>query len=227
MVKILIAEDEQNINAMVKDYLEAIGFEVVQAFDGREALKQFHKESPDVILLDIMMPILDGLEVLREIRQHKMTPVIMITARSEENDRVIGLEMGADDYLVKPFFMKELAARIRSLLRRIQVVEPEQENQIKYKKLEIDLQKHSIKVEGEYCTVTAAQFAIICKFVTNPGRVFSRMDLLQSFQADPYEGYERSIDVHIKNIRKILHDNSSEPEYIETVWGVGYRLKEI
>ncbi len=233
MMRILVAEDESGINEMVCDYLEALGFETMSAYDGMEALKLFRQESPDLVLLDIMMPRLDGTEVLREIRKNSEVPVLMVTARSEEGDTVLGLELGADDYIAKPFSMKELAARIRTVLRRARPAVPHASSEhpaegdvVCLGELRADCFKHTVHVGDKAVDLTAAQFDILVKMLRSPGRVFNRMELLNAFQEDPYEGYERSIDVHIKNIRKLIERDPSKPEYIQTVWGVGYRMRE-
>ncbi len=231
MTRILIAEDEKKINDMICDYLEALGFETRQVFDGREALRQFRKDPPDLVLLDIMMPVLDGTDVLREIRKESRVPVIMVTAKAEEGDKVLGLELGADDYITKPFSMKEMAARVRALLRRASPEEifregDRDDSPVTLGDLTMDPVKMSVKVRGKSVEMTAAQFQILFKMIRSPGRVYSRMDLLKAFQEDPFEGYERSMDVHIKNIRKLIESDPSHPEYIQTVWGVGYRMRE-
>jgi len=231
MKTILVAEDEQKINTMICDYLEALGFGTRPVYDGREALREFRKEAPDLVLLDIMMPLLDGTEVLREIRKESRVPVIMVTAKAEEGDTVLGLELGADDYITKPFSMKELAARIRAVLRRAEPVPgtetaSEDGAPVSLGDLTVDPVKRSVLVRKEPVELTAAQFGILYKMIRSPGRVFTRMDLLKSFQEDPYEGYERSIDVHIKNIRKLIEAEPAHPEYIQTVWGVGYKMRE-
>jgi DNA-binding response OmpR family regulator len=196
MTRILVAEDETGINEMVCDYLEALGFETLAAFDGIEALKLFRKESPDLVLLDIMMPRLDGTEVLREIRKDSDVPVLMVTARSGEGDTVLGLELGADDYIAKPFSMKELAARIRTVLRRARPAEESggadegAGEVISLGELRIDSSRRSVHIGGQAVDLTAAQFGILLKMLRSPGRVFNRMELLNAFQEDPYEGYE-------------------------------------
>jgi DNA-binding response OmpR family regulator len=181
--------------------------------------------------MDIMMPVLDGIDVLREIRKESRVPVIMVTAKAEEGDKVLGLELGADDYITKPFSMKEMAARVRAVLRRAEPdnspvdtnAEPEF---LALRELSMDPSKMRVEIRGGAVEMTAAQFHILYKMLRSPGRVYSRMDLLNSFQEDPYEGYERSIDVHIKNIRKLIEEDPSHPEYIQTVWGVGYKMRE-
>ncbi|QEN08660.1 response regulator transcription factor [Oceanispirochaeta crateris] len=231
MKTILVAEDEAGINEMICDYLRALGFEAISAFDGIEALKIYRTRELDLVLLDIMMPRLDGTEVLREIRKDSNLPILMVTARTDEGDTVLGLELGADDYIAKPFSMKELAARIRTVLRRSHPQAgpeaKEADNQILVQAdLVMDRIKRSVSIRGKAVDLTAAQFDILEKMVSSPGRVFTRMDLLQAFQEDPYEGYERSIDVHIKNIRKLIEEDPAHPEYILTVWGVGYKMQD-
>ncbi len=231
METILVAEDETGINEMICDYLSALGFTTLSAFNGIDALKIFRGDKPDLVLLDIMMPRLDGTEVLREIRRESDVPILMVTARSGEGDTVLGLELGADDYIAKPFSMKELAARIRTVLRRSRSVlsAAEAENQtdpLIQGALVLDRIKRSVTVRDKAVDLTAAQFDILEKMMHSPGRVFTRMDLLKAFQEDPYEGYERSIDVHIKNIRKLIELDPAHPEYILTVWGVGYKMQD-
>jgi len=231
MKTILVAEDETGINEMICDYLKALGFNTLSAFDGIDALKLFRTEEPDLVLLDIMMPRLDGTEVLREIRKESNVPILMVTARTGEGDTVLGLELGADDYIAKPFSMKELAARIRTVLRRSQpaavpaAVEDTSKPLIQGD-LVLDRTRRAVTVRQKGVDLTAAQFDILEKMMHSPGRVFTRMDLLKAFQEDPYEGYERSIDVHIKNIRKLIEEDPAHPEYILTVWGVGYKMQD-
>ena len=231
MKTILVAEDEAGINEMICDYLEALGFKTISAQDGIEALKVYRTEKLDLVLLDIMMPRLDGTEVLREIRKESDLPILMVTARTGEGDTVLGLELGADDYIAKPFSMKELAARIRTVLRRSRpaaaiVAEEAGMTKLVQAELSMDRVKRTVSIRGKLADLTAAQFDILEKMMKSPGRVFSRMDLLQAFQEDPYEGYERSIDVHIKNIRKLIEEDPAHPEYILTVWGVGYKMQD-
>lgn len=223
---ILVIDDEKPITEMIADYLEALGFRVVAAFSGAEGLAAFDRENPDLLLCDVMMPGLDGFELIRQLRNReggRKVPVMMLTARSGEADRVLGLELGADDYLVKPFSMKELAARVRALLRRVYDREEEPEI-IGHNGLTLDGFSRQVRISGQLVDVTAAQYRILEKMIRQPGRVFSRMDLLRAFQEDPWEGYERTIDAHIKNIRKLLGDDSAHPRWIITVWGQGYKL---
>ncbi len=228
---ILVAEDEKEMNRMICDYLEAVGFRTLSAHDGSEALDLFRSGEPALILLDIMMPKLDGIDVTRRIRSQANTPIIMLTAMAEEGDKLLGLEIGADDYITKPFSMKELAARIRAVLRRTANFGKGQDGEedkppLREGDLVLDRLKMTLYREGKAVDITAVQYAILEKLMASPGRVFNRMDLLNSFQEDPWEGYERTIDVHIKNLRKLTEADPSHPEYIETVWGVGYRFRE-
>ena len=230
---ILVAEDEKEMNRMICDYLEAVGYKTLSAHDGSEALELFRSGEPALVLMDIMMPKLDGIDVTRRIRSQSNTPIIMLTAMAEEGDKLLGLEIGADDYITKPFSMKELAARIRAVLRRTanfsrRAAQDEDEDKppLREGNLVLDRLKMTLYREGKPVDLTAVQYAILEKMMASPGRVFNRMDLLNSFQEDPWEGYERTIDVHIKNLRKLTEADPSHPEYIETVWGVGYRFKE-
>jgi len=228
--RVLVVDDERKIVDMVRDYLDAVGFEVETAFDGKAALVSIQDNPPNLLVLDIMMPGLDGLDVVRKVRSETNIPVILLTARASEQDKLIGLELGADDYITKPFSMKELAARIRAVLRRVQPSEPTEKDNVKNKinhgSIEIDLEKRTVTFSGRRIELTGVQFDLLTRMMKYPGKVFSRMQLLESIQEDAFEGYERTIDVHIKNIRKALEPNPSKPRYILTVWGVGYKLAE-
>ena len=230
MVKrILIVEDEHKLNSMISDYLEAVGYEPVSAYDGISALKIIREEIPDFVILDIMIPGVDGMDVLRRLRETSQVPVIMLTARAEEGDKLMGLELGADDYMTKPFSLKELSARIRAVERRYNsssAAKNDDEGVIEYADLYLDPVKRILKRAGDEVKLTSVQFDIMKALIKNPGRVYTRMDLLNVFQEDAYEGYERTIDVHIKNIRKALEPDPGKPEYIVTVWRVGYKLSE-
>ena len=229
MVKILVVDDEVKILKMVSDYLEAVGFEVTGASDGITGLKTFRESNFDLIVLDFMMPGIDGIDVIRRIREESAIPIVMLTARAEENDKLMGLEIGADDYIVKPFSMKELAARIRAVLRRAGKGGELNINSaeiIKYSNLEMNTVKRSLTRDGVAIDLTMVQFELLKALLLSPGRVFTRSDLLGVLQEASYESYERTIDVHIKNIRKVVEPVPSEPQYIMTVWGVGYKLAE-
>jgi len=227
METILVVEDERKLNGMISDYLEAVGYQPVPVTDGLEALRVFKSKEPDFVILDIMLPGIDGLDVLRRIREISQVPVILLTARAEEGDKLMGLELGADDYVTKPFSLKELVARIRAVDRRTRgAAAASGRGTLEFADLLMDLEKRKVTRGGTEVPLTSVQFEILAAFLRNPGRVFTRMDLLKTFQQDAYEGYERTIDVHIKNIRKVLEPEPSHPRYIETVWRVGYKLSE-
>ncbi len=225
---ILVVEDEIQLNKMIRDYLETLGWAAISAENGPEALDLFRSESPDFILLDIMIPGLDGLDVMRRIRETSTVPVIFITAMAEEADKLIGLELGADDYITKPFSLKELAARIRTVMRRVKGPEEADDSPavLMVRDIELDPERRSVRRSEVLLNLTAVQFDILHGFMRHPGRVFSRTEILEFFQDHAWEGYERTIDVHIKNIRKALEPDRDKPVYIETVRGVGYRLSD-
>ncbi|MCK5249423.1 MAG: response regulator transcription factor, partial [Spirochaetaceae bacterium] len=228
IMTILVVEDESQLNKMIRDYLETLGWAAISAESGPEALDLFRSESPDFILLDVMMPGLDGLDVMRRIRETSTVPVIFITAMAEESDKLIGLELGADDYITKPFSLKEMAARIRTVMRRVMGPEETVESPavLIVRDIEIDPERRSVRRSGVLLDLTAVQFDILHGFMRHPGRVFSRTEILEFFQDHAWEGYERTIDVHIKNIRKALEPDRDNPIYLETVRGVGYRLSD-
>ena len=231
MKKILVVDDEEKIRKMICDYLEAVGYETVTAVDGIDAITQNAIENPDLVVLDIMMPGLDGLDCTRRIREKSPVPIIMVTAKAEEADKLIGLEVGADDYVVKPFSLKELAARIRAVLRRTDSFSQSGKDEkttdiISHRDIVLNVEKMSVHRDGKKLELTSVQFEIFKLLISNPGRVFTRMQLLNAFQENAFEGYERTIDVHIKNIRKVVELIPSKPVYIETVWGTGYRFSE-
>ncbi len=223
-MNVIVVEDEKKLNQMICDYLEAMGHKCFQEYDGLSALHSIPAQNADFIILDIMLPGLDGLDLLRRIREFSRIPVIMLTAKSGEENVIMALDLGADDFINKPFSMKELEARIRAVSRR--VFPHPQDSEFSCGPFSVDEQKRSVKKEGRNLELTAVQFEILVTLLRNPGRVFTRMQLLKSFQDDVYEGYERTIDVHIKNIRKIMEKTPSEPEYILTVRGVGYKFFE-
>ena len=230
--KILVVDDEDKIRKMVCDYMNAVGFETVAAKDGVDAVRTAEKEEPDLIIMDVMMPGIDGVDAVRRIREKSTVPVIMLTAKAEEGDKLLGLEMGADDYVTKPFSLKELAARVRAQLRRSGFSQStdqdiELSKEIKLKDLVLNPEKMTLYRGDEKLNITSVQFTILQHFMENPGRVFTRIQILNSFQEDLFEGYERTIDVHIKNIRKAIEKIPSKPEYIQTVWGVGYKFAEV
>lgn len=225
---ILVVDDEARLVSLVKAYLEQGGFRVVTAVNGRDALFVARQEKPDLILLDIMMPEVDGHEFLRLHRQslqpqEAQTPIILLTAKVEEDDKVIGLELGADDYVTKPFSPRELLARVRAVLRRVGGPTPTS-RVLRAGDLELDQESFLVHINGERIDLTRSEFDLLATLMAAPGRVFSRMELLDRVQGADFEGYERTIDVHVKNIRAKIEPDPRKPHYIETVYGVGYRF---
>lgn len=221
---ILIIEDERRIAAAVSDYLKAEGFAVVTAEDGVSGLERARALRPDLVVLDLMLPLMSGLEVLRELRRESSLPVIVLTARSEETDRVLGLELGADDYLTKPFSLRELTARVRAVLRRAGG-QGEPEAVISAGGVTLDLERHEASVNGMTIDLTPTEFRLLARLIERPGRVHSRLQLLEAVYGDVYEGYERSIDTHISNLRRKIERAGLTPAPIETVFGIGYRYR--
>jgi DNA-binding response OmpR family regulator len=222
---ILIADDEAKIVKLAADYLEADGYRTLRAFDGKRAVELFRSLSPDLVILDIMMPVKNGIEATREIRQDSNVPIIFLTAKAEETDRIVGLELGADDYVVKPFSPRELVARVRAVLRRT----AEQDNHaevIERGDICIDVKRRRVTVAGIRKDLTAVQFRILLVLAKEPGRVFTRLELLDATQGTTSEGYERTIDAHIKNLRKALADKAASHRYVGTVRSFGYKLIE-
>lgn len=220
---ILMVDDEPRIVSLVESYLTQFGYRVVTAYNGEEALVRAGQEHPDLIVLDIMMPKMDGFEFLKQYRQVSNAPVIFLTAKVEDEDRILGLEMGADDYIVKPFRPRELLARVKAVLRRSALTPPPAEV-LSVKDIVLDRNSRSVQVGESYLDLTPSEFDLLSSLMTEPGKVFSRLDLLDFIQGSRYEGYERTIDLHIKNLRAKLGDNPREPKYIQTVYGVGYRF---
>jgi DNA-binding response OmpR family regulator len=220
---ILVVDDEKRLVSVVGAYLEQEGYHVLKAYNGREALFTARQEKPDLIVLDIMMPELDGYEFMRMHRKERGTPIILLTAKVDADDKVIGLEMGADDYMTKPFRPRELLARIRAVLRRSGETEPAAEV-LRCAGITLDRELHAVQVGDEYVDLTPSEFDLLATLMASPGRAFTRLELLDRIQGTAYEGYERTIDVHIKNLRAKIEDNPSEPRFIETVYGVGYRF---
>jgi len=220
---ILVVDDELEIVKLVRAYLEKAGYRVVTAQDGREALLVTRHEKPDLIVLDLTMPEMDGLEFTRRLRQERNTPIIMLTARVEETDRIIGLELGADDYVTKPFSPREIVARVRAVLRRVQP-EPETPAILRVGDLVLDQHEHGLTVAGQAVDLTRTEFDLLAILMANPGRAFSRMELLERLQGEAYAPYERTVDAHVKNLRAKIEPDPSDPRYILTVFGVGYKF---
>ncbi|EAX47354.1 two component transcriptional regulator, winged helix family [Thermosinus carboxydivorans Nor1] len=220
---VLIVDDDVKIAALLKAYFEKDGFITYIAHDGYQALDKIREQKPDIVVLDLMLPGIDGWEVCRRARKIGDIPILMLTARDEEADRLIGLEMGADDYVTKPFSAREVVARVRAILRRSHKIAAQPEP-IKVGNLLIDAERHVIIKDDEILDMTPTEFKILQLLATNKGRVFSRLQLIEQVQGYASEGYERTIDVHIKNIRRKIENNPKEPKYIITVYGVGYKF---
>jgi DNA-binding response OmpR family regulator len=223
MATVLIIEDEPELVKVLRSYLEQAGFSVLTAQRGDSGLSLWEQKKPDLVLLDLNLPGMDGLDVARSIRRASSTPVIMLTARVEEADQLVGLELGADDYITKPFSPRLVVARVRALLRR---TEPSQDVRqlLRLADLEIDLDGHTVRRSDQRVELTPTEFNLLVALVSQPGRAFTRFQLLEASQGTAYEGYERTIDAHIKNLRAKLELDPKNPRYIETVFGVGYRF---
>jgi DNA-binding response OmpR family regulator len=225
MARILIVDDEPKIVRLVADYLEDGGFSVLTARTGDAALMRVRTDAPDLVVLDLGLPGLDGLDVTRAIRRNGELPIIMLTARDDETDRIIGLELGADDYVTKPFSPRELVARVRGVLRRHSGAGGESEV-LRIGDLELDLPRMRVTRDGSPVDLTATEFSMLSHMARQPGRVFTRSQLLDAIHGVAFESYERAIDAHVKNIRRKLEPDPRAPRYLLTVYGVGYRLAD-
>jgi DNA-binding response OmpR family regulator len=223
MATILIIEDEPELVKVLRSYLEAAGYQVHAAFQGDTGLVTWENTRPDLVILDLNLPGMDGLDVARAIRRKADTPIIMLTARVEETDRLIGLELGADDYVTKPFSPREVVLRVRAVLRRAGGAQHTLEI-LRIADLEIEPDAHRVTRAGQDVELTPTEFDLLVTLARVPGRVFDRTQLLEATQGVAYEGYERTIDAHIKNLRAKLEPDPKQPRYIETVFGVGYRF---
>lgn len=223
---ILVVDDKANIRKLVQEYLSEHNFRVVTASDGQEALYAARREKPDLILLDIMMPEMDGYEFISVYRREADTPIILLTAKLEETDKVLGLELGADDYITKPFGMRELLARIRAVLRRVGK-DTELVEILRAGEISLDRSTREVQVSGSPVHLTPSEFELLAILMSTPGRVYPRLELLEELQGTSFEGVARSIDVHIRNLRTKVETDPSNPKYIETVFGVGYRFRAV
>jgi len=223
--KVLVVEDELKIARLVRDYLIEAGFAVVEASDGAGALAAARAEKPDMILLDLGLPGVDGLDVTRKLRASSAVPIIILTARSEETDRVVGLELGADDYVTKPFSPKELVARIRAVLRRADATLGGGDV-IRAGDVTIDILKMKVEVGDEEVELTTSEFELLTTLARHPGRIYTRAQLLDEIHGISFESYERSIDAHVKNIRRKIEPDPRRPQYLLTVYGVGYKFAD-
>jgi DNA-binding response OmpR family regulator len=220
---ILVVDDEARLVSLVETYLTQSGFRVVTAANGREALSVAQRQEPDLIILDIMMPEMDGYEFMRVYRKEHDTPIILLTARVDSDEKVVGLESGADDYMTKPFRPRELMARVKAVLRRSGEKEPAGKV-LHAADIVLDRSAHAVQVADRYVDLTPSEFDLLAALMSAPGHVFSRLDLLDILQGVRYEGYERAIDLHVKNLRAKIEPIPGSPRYVETVYGVGYRF---
>jgi DNA-binding response OmpR family regulator len=223
-ITILVVDDKASVRTVVRDYLSEEGFRVVTAENGRDALYVARHEKPDLILLDIMMPQMGGYDFLRAYRKESSTPIILLTARLEESDKVLGFELGADDYVTKPFGMRELVARIRAVLRRA-APEGVQPALLKCGDLQLDLDAHTVYLGSRPIRLTPSEFELLAALMANPGRAFTRLELLERLQGIAVEGVEHTVNTHIHNLRAKIEPDPSQPRYIEAVFGVGYRFR--
>jgi DNA-binding response OmpR family regulator len=228
--RILLVDDEQSIQTLLSYPLRKEGYDVVQATDGRQALDRFDEQAFDLVVLDLMLPKLDGLEVCRRLRSKSAVPIIMLTAKSEEIDKVVGLELGADDYITKPFSMREFSSRVKAALRRVQMSRPAEtapdEVPLVVSNLRIDFSKRTVRVRGDEAQLTYVEFELLSTLARNPGRVFTRDMLLARIWGDSAYRDPRTIDVHIRHLREKIEREPKDPEYLFTVRGVGYRFRD-
>jgi DNA-binding response OmpR family regulator len=222
---ILVVDDKANVRTLIREYLTEQGFRVVTADNGQNALYTARQEKPNLILLDIMMPEMDGYEFIRTYRKESDTPIILLTAKLEESDKVVGLELGADDYVTKPFGMRELVARIHTVMRRAGQI-PHPCSRLQIGEIVLDRETHSVTVGDRPVHLTPSEFDLLALLMNAPGRVFSRLDLLEDLQGTSFEGVARTIDVHVRNLRTKIETDPANPRYIETVFGIGYRFVE-
>jgi two-component system alkaline phosphatase synthesis response regulator PhoP len=222
---ILVVDDELRIVELARDYLEHAGFAVLTAADGPSALMMARTRKPDVMILDLGLPGMDGLDVARTLRRDSAVPILMLTARDDELDRVLGLEIGADDYVTKPFSPRELVARVRAILRRVER-QAEPGDRIQAGGVSIDLARMRVEIEGRTVDLTPTEFQLLATLARQPGRIFTRSQLLDAIHGIAFESYERAIDAHVKNLRRKLEPDPGRPRFVLTVYGVGYRFAE-
>ncbi len=225
MSRILVVDDDPGIVKLVRTYLEQVGFEVAVAYDGKKAMQIARNDRPDLVILDLMLPEMDGWDVCRALRKESDVPIIMLTARVEESDKLIGLELGADDYVTKPFSPRELVARVRSVLRRVEGM-PARPERLSHGDITVDLSRHLVEVRGQPIDLTPTEFDLLATMMEDPGRAFSRSQLLEAVQGYAYDGYERTIDVHIKNLRQKIEQDARNPQRVKTVYGIGYKFED-
>ena len=224
--KILVVDDEQKIVELVRLYLEKDGYRVLVAYDGLKGLELARQKRPDLIVLDLMLPGMDGLDVCRILQTESEVPIIMLTARTTDEDKLVGLELGADDYITKPFNPREVVARVRAVLRRVGREAPQGPPEMRFADLVIDRRCHEVRVGGEIVNLTPTEFRLLEVLAGDPGRAFTRLELLDRVFGYDFEGFERTVDVHVKNLRKKIDSDPNQPTYVQTVYGVGYKFSE-
>ena len=224
--KILVVDDDRKTVDLLRLYLEKDGYHVLVAHDGRQALDITRQRRPDLIVLDLMLPNVDGLDVCRILRAESDTPIIMLTARTTEDDKLLGLDLGADDYITKPFSPREVVARVRVVLRRVGAEREQEPSTILFRQLAVDFVGHAARLRGEPLRLTPKEFKLLETLIKQPGRAWSRLDLLEQVFGFDYEGLERTVDVHVMNLRRKIEHDPAQPEYIQTVYGIGYKFAE-
>ncbi|WP_458414157.1 response regulator transcription factor [Schinkia sp. CFF1] len=224
--KVLVVDDEEKIREMISSYLKNEGYETLEAADGKNAVDYVNSEQIDIVLLDIMMPEMDGYEALKEIHMiQKNTPVIMLTAKTDEIDKIVGLELGADDYITKPFSLRELTARMKAVLRRTNADHEDHDDEVLIRgDMSINLSTYEVFIDGKKVNLTPTEFKILVTLAQKPGRVYSRMQLMNVAFGEAYANYERSIDTHVSNLRRKVEEDPHNPNYIHTLYGIGYRF---
>ncbi len=223
--KILVVDDDKKIVELVTLYLKKDGYHVLAAYDGQQAIEQARRKQPDLIVLDLMLPLVDGMEVCRTLRTESQVPIIMLTGRSTDEDKLDGLDLGADDYVTKPFNPRELLARIRAVLRRIGGKEQPGPSEVRFGQIVVDFVRHEVRANDQVVNLTPTEFRLLEAMVRQPGRAFSRLELLEQGFGYDHEGFERTVDVHIMNLRKKIEPEPGHPRYIVTVQGLGYRFE--
>jgi DNA-binding response OmpR family regulator len=225
--KILVVDDDKNMVDLIRLYLERDGYRVVTAYDGGRAMELYKQERPDLIVLDLMLPFINGLDICRVIRAESRVPIIMLTARTTEDDKLLGLDVGADDYVTKPFSPREVVARVRTVLRRATEEEEAGPSEVRHGDLTIDILRHEVRRKGALLHMTPKEFKILTSLASEPGRAFSRAELLEKVLGLDYPVFERTLDAHIMNLRKKIEDDPDRPSLILTVYGVGYKFAEV
>ena len=226
MSKVLVVDDDPNIVELVKLYLEREGYRVLVAYDGLEALALARQRQPDIMVLDLLLPEVDGLDVCRILQAESEMPIIMLTAKAAEDDKLVGLRLGADDYITKPFSPRELVARVQTVLRRVGKASPQGPAEVRFADLVIDRRRHEVRLQDKVVDLTPTEFRLLEVLAGEPGRAFTRLELLDRVFGYDFEGFERTVDVHVKNLRKKIEPDPKQPAYVRTVYGVGYKLGE-